>query len=1001
MASPMPPTVPPQQPQRPEEDFIQPVSPNPSPAEKYGEGTSSLGYYAVAFGNEMLKSFGGYVDPKTGQWDWSVDRIKQAFEDDPIWTTIDYLSLVAGPVLRPLSGAAKVAGGYKKLAKGVASGKGLRRTMAAGHVAPASALGRGRIGVREAARLGTQLPSQSRVGRFFENPATTHLDDDYMKLVQEEAAITGVPLDPIEARGLGQMMARELAAETAAAERFTQDWTRDVGKLMDKDPDAATGITRMLFDERALSGDKAYVKGEIGETAAALFERQRSFREEVWQKAYNLNMFDRDVYEEGLRKHDLGMFEQYLGVQQKIKGPKGSIAPNFTGKAKRGFTKVLDPRLHMDKLMRASQQVATVDYAHRLAGSAIAKTGDEVVELMGRIMERGDKRLTKLYFGSEVPTEEIARTLARSNDAAAKRMGWKTIEDMFPDKRAPAFLENLPKEFRELYIDPAVQNDFLAIMEIGHKTPLFESATRALGINFQQVHGDILGTFRTGKTAYNPATHFRNLFGTIVFHHLAVGGMGVFKGGPMRGYRAIMEGGEEFAEGRVMGIIGSTFTDESRAMINKEYKGLMEAGGREITGLDWVGRLFGDNRLTRNIKKGAGKMERLYRSEDEMYKLDAYLRLRDKFKAAGLGIDEARAKARLEVDKFFPTFNTSSGATHLLKQMIPFGSFTAESARVWKNAMIEKPHLAFFWNHLTEQLTTAAAARLGLTMDEVEKAKSNIPGYTQGKKLLMMPVLGQNGRPEFLDLSFHIPLANIQEAAGAEETFFGMIGITPTSNPLLSFVAAGSTGVDPFSKRTIEPRFTERQLGVTIEGPRKRHIIGLAEHMAATMMPPLAPPGYSGVNLLELVRGQTHPTSGAELEANALRTIAANIFGMRTYEADTKTALFNVRQETRSEQDEMNVWWNRWEWGAANNDPALQRTAMKNIIQMRDAQSRDGWEYFRKSAAKRTPGEIALLQGISKRQAREVLRRQRQLGGRFTAEERRLRRGLRERARSR
>ena len=65
----------------------------------YQSGDRAYNDMGTEIMNEAVKSYGFKRDRETGEWDWSADNIKQAFKTDPVWTTIDYLTL-AVPVAK-------------------------------------------------------------------------------------------------------------------------------------------------------------------------------------------------------------------------------------------------------------------------------------------------------------------------------------------------------------------------------------------------------------------------------------------------------------------------------------------------------------------------------------------------------------------------------------------------------------------------------------------------------------------------------------------------------------------------------------------------------------------------------------------------------------------------------------------------------------------------------------------------------------------------------------
>lgn len=319
--------------------------------------------------------------------------------------------------------------------------------------------------------------------------------------------------------------------------------------------------------------------------------------------------------------------------------------------------------------------------------------------------------------------------------------------------------------------------------------------------------------------------------------------------------------------------------------------------------------------------------------------------------------------ASLQVAKFMPSFMLNSRLTQVARGIIPFAGFSHEAVRVWKNTMVEKPHLAAFWSHFTDMVGQFSGAAAGFTPEEIQTARANLPYYQEGKKMLMWPG-AVNGKPTFIDMSYLIPLANVVEVERDEQTLFGkvasLMGVNVTSNPVVASFVAASTGRDAFRNQPLEPRFTERQLGVTPEGYKMRSMVGLAEHVAATFLPPIIPPGYVGNNLLEMARGQVHPKTGQELEDGLYRTLATNLLGVRLHEADANAALLNIGHQERLMNERITEHWDRWAWAVANGRNDDAERAEKNLYELRLQRGdtpEEAMKYLADGVAKREPGK--------------------------------------------
>ncbi|NIQ57320.1 MAG: hypothetical protein GWN71_29165 [Gammaproteobacteria bacterium] len=343
----------------------------------------------------------------------------------------------------------------------------------------------------------------------------------------------------------------------------------------------------------------------------------------------------------------------------------------------------------------------------------------------------------------------------------------------------------------------------------------------------------------------------------------------------------------------------------------------------------------------------------------------------------------ARNFATMETAKYLPSFAMHSRLSNLTRQIVPFSSFSHEAIRVWKNALVEKPHLAYFWEHITDAMSQVSGAVAGYSPEQLEEAYANLPWYNQGKKMLAWPV-SVDGKPAFIDMSYIIPLANVVEAERADTAtighLVGLAGLDVTSNPLANIAVAGVTGRDVFKQTEIEPRITERQLGISVEQPTARQAVGLAEHIIGTMLPPLSPFGYAGQNIIEYARGQRHGQTGGPLEQGLARTIASNMLALRFNMADVQSNLLNIGYEDRKRNEATARWWERWAFAVANDrdDAALQAERNLFELQLQGGKSQEeAYKYLIDGVKTREPGAY---RNYGKKRLREAIERSERLG---------------------
>lgn len=950
------------------EEFKNELGSSQSMLESEGTSLTSMGGAMV---NELVKSYGFRRDSASGEWSWSLGNIGEAFKEDPFWTTLDYASLLFAPAkyglaLRSVSkGVGAVGKGYKALKAGetVAELGGKSATSKLGRIFQAFG------GDRElAAATDMFLSGPSRLHGFrlpgagnrifsIANPITTQVSDDYVKLVDRFGA------EVWETKAIAKSAEREKLIGEAMfarrAENISRQW--DAAGLTDVQRKAAARALDLKMDEKRMLRFTERMFGDNTQASEA-YKATWAFRNTIHEESYRLGLISEETYKANLHKWNPRIYEEWEKVRREMgvldptekavpgvwKGTAADQAADSqavtklvsdgaasfqarTDKNLDHLTRILDPAVSLSRMAQAGQTIAKQRYAQALAGSVIAaepqQMVDRVLEIMGGFAKGGEareaaKKLAAVHGLSPEKADTAVRLVKSMSDAnrsavgerLADLLGWRKIDSLYKAGELPEYVKNLPQALKDKWLDPAAAEELLGT---------FKAADRPGA--FKQFYSGMLRTFMASKTAYNPATHIRNLFGAAIFSHMATGD---FRSAiPTRGWAALKKGADPqlLKEAAEAGILSSSFDRELYQHFSKDVNLAAKSA------LDWLP----DGKVGSFVKGQANKAERLYRFTDEVYKLDAWIRNVEKgVKKYGVANRErALNEATLAVNKFMPNFLQHSAAADLLRKGVPFAGFTSEAMRVWKNVLDEKPHLALFYNHMAESMSQTFGAIAGMSPDDIEQAQKSLPSYLQGKKTLMLPFKIGN-EPQFLDLSYLIPMGSIQQAQDQERFFLTGI-VDPTTNPIVNMGAAVATGRDPFTGNELEPSFTERQLGVAVEGPRMRKALGLGEHMLKMFLPPWAPPGYAGVNMLEAARGQIDPRTGAPLEDGVVRTVFSNLSGFRTTAPDVAAQIRNAQEEVRRIGELTSQAWKRWEFARANGSVTGMEEEKHRIVALK------------------------------------------------------------------
>ena len=933
-------------------------------------------YAATSMVNELVKSYGFEKDDTNG-WSWSAGRIAQSFEEHPFWTTIDYLTLGA-PIAKWGAAMLKVERGASVIGSAYKAGRfatATPETRTGRFLAPV--LGDARVAATE--RQLTAPPS-TWIGHQLSNPLTTSFDDQYLAYVDEFGA------RPAEKRGIAAAMSRDRAIQTAVFDRRANDLILGMGKSGMDDPQKQALYG---FLKAGVEPSDPRVMSMLGNAGTPVYERTWNFRNQIHEQAFDLGLISEETYARNLKTYAPRLYEEYEAMRRsgiadtealrRVRGPAAERARfrNRKGDAPDpALTEIMSPEVSVEQLARAGHMISRQRFAQGLAGSVLAQDAPTIAARVNQIIDAGDVQAAKL-MGFTKPLEDLrtwrdaaAATGNLTDETLAEASGWFKMDRVLsggtPGMKAvrneagdviqdalPSYFDRLPEELKGKFLDPTVAKDVADQLEWMYKGE----------DQLKNFYDKFIGIFKVSKTAYNPASFVRNTLGGLVTSHFVTGGMPFDARVLARGLHAYRNETEDYAKLLEAGLLGTSFQAEAKAQIGDALGRATEL--RSAYGSLDILDAFKDNKFIQWVDKGAARAEQTYGAIDDVTKLGAWITKRDalvksmkpgwKGTAAEL-TQAAEDRATLEVAKYMQVFSSSSPWGRTAARVIPFSSFTTEALRSWKNVLTEKPHIGFFWNHFFETASQTFGAMAGFSGEELQQAQADLPSYVRGKKMLVLP-FKVDDKPSFLDFSYIVPLGNMVDAETSEKLFIRNL-YDPFANPALSLASVVATGYDPFRGRDVEPKFTERQLGVNVESPQARHAIGIGEYMLAQALPPFMPPGYVGTNLLELARGQKNPQSGEDLEPSAVRTVLANLAGMRTYQPSLESRMMNAKEDQRKANQTISQEWNRYEWAAANGRLEDMEKSRARIETLKNDAGGDGPDYFKKNVRTHAPGEF-------------------------------------------
>ncbi|MHC4178373.1 MAG: hypothetical protein ACYSWU_12750, partial [Planctomycetota bacterium] len=374
-----------------------------------------------------------------------------------------------------------------------------------------------------------------------------HVDPEWENLIK----VSGGG-DPFERRALYDVMAREAASERTMYERMGEELIRMENKVLKTDEEKAIFGEALRRGEapedilRALGKDEGYLAAKISD-----------FRLRIHEKSHDLGLISDETYDWGLENYWPRVWkemEEVRVMEAAAAGRKFGAATGAGGKgagrrfqhrrtlteedvdmfqATEGAMKLaLDPAAGLSALMEAGSFVAGQSFLQRMAGSTLVSDGgklvDNVVDLaMGTPADELDAALRQRFFRTYpkksiddiIRTVEYARGEGRALNAteideiATKRLGWRKIDDALKAAGVKGYMNRVPPGMKGQYVDPTLARDLAGM----------GAFVEALPASVRQIYMTAMSHFKASKTAYNPATHIRNWFGAIVFHHLTIG----------------------------------------------------------------------------------------------------------------------------------------------------------------------------------------------------------------------------------------------------------------------------------------------------------------------------------------------------------------------------------------------------------------------------------------------------------------------------------------------
>ncbi len=388
-----------------------------------------------------------------------------------------------------------------------------------------------------------------------------------------------------------------------------------------------------------------------------------------------------------------------------------------------------------------------------------------------------------------------------------------------------------------------------------------------------RMYDRLLGLWKFGKTALNPATHGRNIFSNVILADF--GGLS-----PMRvdvyakAAREYLKKGPLYKEAQKLGLFG---TDWYEAEVRRFLKPLSKKKSMFDFAFDLAGET-GPVRL-------AAKAGDLYQAEEHFFKLALYMHQRTK------GFTPTQSVAHAH--KYLFDYSDVAPLLRKLRRSPvgnPFLTFTAKMLPVTLETAVKHPlrvgkYFIFFY-----AMNEYSKASLGMSDAEYDELQAALPPWANNGFQVLLPVRGKEGRPIVWDLTYNLPWGDIAEQGtflpvpvlGAiTERFFG-------GNPFARVPIEVVLNKDAFRSRDIYKKGISRKLPGEFAGVPIPETLGgemtekVLRHSLRQFSPGIlvaAPP------TIEALRGK--PTRTGEVP-DPLTTVLNKLFGLKFLDIDVK-----------------------------------------------------------------------------------------------------------------
>lgn len=500
------------------------------------------------------------------------------------------------------------------------------------------------------------------------------------------------------------------------------------------------------------------------------------------------------------------------------------------------------PRMYISKEEQAARGLPL--FAERRVRAQFAKQRKKIPEAARKAM--GEIKEPAFPVMKRMIQESSAIETAKLFEFAAGNPKWASgewipgfVKKALPDTKAYGAL-------RGKFVHPIIHGDVTALLRT-------KSEIEAL-------YDTGIATWKLGKTVWNPAVHFRNMFSNSVL--LDLSGMDAIQQTKYIGkaLKHIRGNSQEYQQARRYFMRTTMVKGE---LLDDMLKGFKEVEGQGLRNL-----ISGFNK---GVSKASATPSQIYQSEEFIGKFIKYLEQREKGKSIIEAVQEANKW-------LFDYSDLANWERNIARRIMPFYTFPRKALPRVLEAAANRPLVLAKYPMLAKSLTQYSLYKLELTTKDYEQIEKLLPEYMNQGSYLLMPYRDANGDLRFFDWTWNVPWGGLFEA---EQRGLMKSAIT---NPLVQITYEIMQNKSSWTGRKIY----DDAIPVDKQTPayRKEQNFKKMLYVWQALSPSLA---YKGIYWDKLYGAAT----GKKIRGKDMllpETIAHTIFGVRTQALDVSEA---------------------------------------------------------------------------------------------------------------